>query len=198
MNETDYQSYYEQLTDDQLRLVLADKQDLLPEAVAVLDREVKRRNLVQPSRRIGSPCQRQISQFAVWKITRNITSWPREGDSPTDSRFRSRSHRLSLDWHSRNESLRTQMVSRCSPGPGAWLSSCMPGVFRFVGFVFGAHNVVKASAEVEIVSIAGSQGVHRWIRRSPYGCTIALYPSFSSRAHMRLASSCVANGPMRT
>ena len=45
MNETDYQSYYEQLTDDQLRLVLADKQDLLPEAVAVLDREVKRRNL---------------------------------------------------------------------------------------------------------------------------------------------------------
>jgi hypothetical protein len=45
MNETDYQSYYEQLTDDQLRLVLADKQDLVPEAVAALDREVQRRKL---------------------------------------------------------------------------------------------------------------------------------------------------------
>ena len=45
MNETDYQSYYEQLTDDQLRLVLADRKDLLPDAVAALDSEVQRRKL---------------------------------------------------------------------------------------------------------------------------------------------------------
>lgn len=45
MNKTDYQNYYEQLTDDQLRLVLADRQDLVPDAVAALDREVQRRKL---------------------------------------------------------------------------------------------------------------------------------------------------------
>jgi hypothetical protein len=45
MNQMDYQSNYEQMTDDQLRLVLADRQDLVPEAVAALDCEVQRRKL---------------------------------------------------------------------------------------------------------------------------------------------------------
>ena len=45
MNEADYLSHYAQLTDDQLRLVLADRQDLVPGAVAALDREVQRRKL---------------------------------------------------------------------------------------------------------------------------------------------------------
>ena len=48
MNERDYQNYYEQLTDDQLVQVLADRQDLVPEAAAALDEEVQKRQLKLP------------------------------------------------------------------------------------------------------------------------------------------------------
>ncbi len=46
MGEKAFRQYYEQMTDDQLAQVLADKQDLVPDAVEALDREVQRRNLV--------------------------------------------------------------------------------------------------------------------------------------------------------
>lgn len=45
MSEMDYQNSYELMTDDQLRLVLADRRDLVPKAVVALDREVQRRKL---------------------------------------------------------------------------------------------------------------------------------------------------------
>jgi hypothetical protein len=40
----DFESYYESLADDQLRQVLADKDDLVPENVAELDREIQKRD----------------------------------------------------------------------------------------------------------------------------------------------------------
>jgi hypothetical protein len=43
-----FQEHYEQLTDDELARVLADKQDLVPEATKALDREVQRRRFVMP------------------------------------------------------------------------------------------------------------------------------------------------------
>jgi len=48
MNEQSFQAYYQHLTDDQLRDVLADKQDLVPEAASALDAEVQRRKLGPP------------------------------------------------------------------------------------------------------------------------------------------------------
>ena len=45
MREDAFQQQYEEMTDDQLEQVLADKKDLLPEAASALDREVQRRQL---------------------------------------------------------------------------------------------------------------------------------------------------------
>jgi hypothetical protein len=49
MGEEAFRQYYAQLTDDELARVLADKQDLVPEAVGVLDQEVQRRHVVLPA-----------------------------------------------------------------------------------------------------------------------------------------------------
>ena len=46
MSVETFRKSYEQLTDDELAQVLADKQDLLPEAAEALDREVQRRQFV--------------------------------------------------------------------------------------------------------------------------------------------------------
>ena len=46
MSEEAFRQYYAQLTDDELALVIANKQDLVPEAVGVLDQEVQRRHVV--------------------------------------------------------------------------------------------------------------------------------------------------------
>jgi hypothetical protein len=48
MSEEAFRQHYEQLTDDELARVLADKQDLVPEAMGVLDQEVQRRHVVLP------------------------------------------------------------------------------------------------------------------------------------------------------
>jgi hypothetical protein len=49
MSEEAFRQYYAQLTDDELARILADKQDLVPEAVGVLDLEVQRRHVVLPA-----------------------------------------------------------------------------------------------------------------------------------------------------
>lgn len=49
MSEEAFRQYYAQLTDDELARVLADKQDLVPEAVGALDQEVQRRHVVLPA-----------------------------------------------------------------------------------------------------------------------------------------------------
>ena len=48
MSEESFQQYYEHLTDDQLSQVVDDRKDLVPEAIAALDREVSRRHLKPP------------------------------------------------------------------------------------------------------------------------------------------------------
>ena len=48
MSEIAFRKRYEQLTDNELALVLADKQDLLPEAALALEQEVQRRKFVMP------------------------------------------------------------------------------------------------------------------------------------------------------
>ncbi len=51
----------------------------------------------------------------------------------------------------------------------------------------------------DAVRAAIASALPEWMRiLKRYGCTIALYPSSSSFVHMRLASSRVPNGPMRT
>ncbi len=59
MSGTTFQEHYEQLTNDELAQVLAGKEDLVPEALKALNREVEKRNFVMPespqwSRRPGS------------------------------------------------------------------------------------------------------------------------------------------------
>ena len=49
MREGEFQQEYAGMSDDQLRAVVADRNDLVPEAVTALDREVQRRQL-GPSR----------------------------------------------------------------------------------------------------------------------------------------------------
>jgi hypothetical protein len=48
MGGTTFQHHYEQLTDNEFALVVADKQDLVPEAVEALDLEIQRRHFVLP------------------------------------------------------------------------------------------------------------------------------------------------------
>lgn len=48
MSLEDFRKHYEQSTDDELVQVLADKQDLLPDAAMALDQEVQRRHIVLP------------------------------------------------------------------------------------------------------------------------------------------------------
>jgi hypothetical protein len=48
MSTDSFQNHYEQLTDDQLGLILADRQDLVPEAAEALVHEIQRRKLVMP------------------------------------------------------------------------------------------------------------------------------------------------------
>jgi hypothetical protein len=48
MGEAAFRQYYEHLTDNELAQVLADKQDLIPEAACALDQEVQRRHFVLP------------------------------------------------------------------------------------------------------------------------------------------------------
>jgi hypothetical protein len=48
MSEETFRKYYEQLTDDELANVLADKHDLVPEATEALNQEVQRRHFVMP------------------------------------------------------------------------------------------------------------------------------------------------------
>ncbi|MGA3135520.1 MAG: hypothetical protein ABSC88_05965 [Terracidiphilus sp.] len=48
MSEEAFRKHYEQLTDNELAQVLADKQDLVPEAAQALDQEVQRRHFVMP------------------------------------------------------------------------------------------------------------------------------------------------------
>jgi hypothetical protein len=48
MSEESFQAYYDGLTDDQLIQIFADRQDLVPEAAAVLDHEVRKRRLKLP------------------------------------------------------------------------------------------------------------------------------------------------------
>lgn len=48
MSKETFRQHYEQLTDDELAQILADKQDLVPEAVQALDQEVQRRHFVLP------------------------------------------------------------------------------------------------------------------------------------------------------
>lgn len=57
MDEAAYRQYYDQLTDDQLVAILADKVDLVPDAVAALQAEVQRRKvtLPEPTRWTGQP-----------------------------------------------------------------------------------------------------------------------------------------------
>lgn len=48
MSLEDFRKHYEQSTDDELAQVLADKQDLVPDAAEALDQEVQRRHIVLP------------------------------------------------------------------------------------------------------------------------------------------------------
>jgi hypothetical protein len=48
VSEVTFRRHYEQLTDSDLALVLADKQDLVPEAAEALDQEIQRRHFVLP------------------------------------------------------------------------------------------------------------------------------------------------------
>jgi hypothetical protein len=48
MSKETFQEHYERLTDDELAQVLADKEDLVPEALEALGREVQRRHFVMP------------------------------------------------------------------------------------------------------------------------------------------------------
>ena len=52
MNEESFQTHYQGLTDDQLLQILADKADLVPEAAAALDSEIRKRKLqpLEPQR----------------------------------------------------------------------------------------------------------------------------------------------------
>jgi hypothetical protein len=45
MDQNDFESSYEQMSDGELARVLRDRRDLVPEAVSALDREIQRRNL---------------------------------------------------------------------------------------------------------------------------------------------------------
>ena len=48
MGEQVFREYYRHLSDEQLDQILADKQDLVPEAIKALDDEVQSRNLAPP------------------------------------------------------------------------------------------------------------------------------------------------------
>lgn len=48
MSEQGFREYYRHLSDEQLGQILADKQDLVPEAVNALQNEVQSRNVVMP------------------------------------------------------------------------------------------------------------------------------------------------------
>jgi hypothetical protein len=48
MSGRTFQRHYEQMTDDEFALVVADKQDLVPEAVEALDWEIQRRHFLPP------------------------------------------------------------------------------------------------------------------------------------------------------
>src|SRR5271169_1405498 len=48
MSLEDFRKHYAESTDDELALVLADKQDLVPDAAEAVDREVQRRHIVLP------------------------------------------------------------------------------------------------------------------------------------------------------
>lgn len=59
MNKETFREHFARLTDDELSLILADKQDLVPDAVEALDQEVQRRHFVMPkppqwTRQLGS------------------------------------------------------------------------------------------------------------------------------------------------
>jgi hypothetical protein len=45
MSKVAFDQYYEQLTDEELVQILSDREDLVPKALAALDREVQRRHL---------------------------------------------------------------------------------------------------------------------------------------------------------
>ena len=51
MSRETFQEHYERLTDDELGQVLVDKEDLVPEALEALGREVQRRQFVMPEPR---------------------------------------------------------------------------------------------------------------------------------------------------
>ena len=55
MGKVAFDKYYEQLTDEQLALILSDRKDLVPDAIAALDREVQRRHLRPPARPNWTP-----------------------------------------------------------------------------------------------------------------------------------------------
>ena len=58
MNEVAFREHYRSLTDGELAQILADKQDLVPEAVTALDCEVQRRHLSPPeSPRLTGPAE---------------------------------------------------------------------------------------------------------------------------------------------
>jgi hypothetical protein len=46
MYEESFRAYYENLTDDQLLQIVADKADLVPQAAAALDSEVRKRKIM--------------------------------------------------------------------------------------------------------------------------------------------------------
>jgi len=48
MDEAAYRQYYDQLTDDEVVAILADKVDLVPDAVAALEAEAQRRKVTLP------------------------------------------------------------------------------------------------------------------------------------------------------
>jgi hypothetical protein len=50
MSGETFQKHYQQLTDDELAKILADKEDLVPEALKALGLEVERRHFVMPER----------------------------------------------------------------------------------------------------------------------------------------------------
>jgi uncharacterized membrane protein YhaH (DUF805 family) len=72
MNEEAFREHYRCLTDDELAQILADKQDLVPEAVTALDCEVQRRHLAPPE----SPrWTRQAEGAEGAKLSRGIGWW---------------------------------------------------------------------------------------------------------------------------
>ena len=75
MSGETFQEHYERLTDDELAQVLADKEDLVPEALEALVREVQRRHLVLPeppqwNRQPGS--EEQVRSLEDYEKYRNL------------------------------------------------------------------------------------------------------------------------------